>query len=422
MAQNKPINIVGTDNTSTIYKQDILQHCGYFKRTRWERETIIDVLNTDQEYIDNTLSDKAYQDSVRDYSAFGHTVESSLYADLDTGNMLYATVAHRHNVSSSQNQQYIDSTGENESFVFASIFPNSTISYQTGRGGNQLAMLPGVQLFRYDPAGKNAHPNNKEIYAIIEEKYGHEAVTFYKYFFTEEVPFPHFHFSNRTMATACQGTSKANAISLDKLIEYVSYLMNIDKHQPHVLNAFDFFMPYLAIRDNHIPYRTSVNVQCLQEALATHTANVQIENIFKQTQKIQPGVKILSGLEAVYADLVLLRILRGDHAPEHYEWEHEKTLFALSDGNIRKHSYMSFKQFPNNDGLPRYDISMAECQLASKIASGNTITIKNTKSKDKLHFDKSNPYVDEISLGMLHKLLQMCDKTQYKGDYHGPKN
>lgn len=475
MATNRSnrLNIVAADQTTVFDKIDLMRNLGYFGRTRWERATTVDVLNDDRMYLDLLSCDKEYCEFVRGTRIMGNTpltgstIESTIHTDSKNNRLAFVTVAHRGEITNdlTANQQYINSTRQNENFVFLSVFPNSSTTVETGRGGNQITTLEGIQLFRYDPTGRFNHHNLNDIYEYYENTYSDNTANFYKRFFTEEVEFPHFHFSNRLMAESYGRSAEANAISLDKLIEYIEEL-RANNNQKHVINNLDFGMPYLDIKKNPNKYKTSIDIRNLAQALVNNNVNKQINSIFKQTQKLEPTTKILRGLDAVYADLVLLRILRGGGSgmaqspqsapnpggPQGGSGPNTGGIVGGSgsgagrqggsgDGLTTDASALmsfvrrrraianSYNDMINNreprdfrdDDIPRYEVSTAELQLATKIATANNLTLMNSKGRKKMHFEEANPYVDNTSTLMLHKLFEICVSKNYMGDgYDGP--
>lgn len=428
MAKNhRPrINVVVPDNSSVFQKKTLWKSLGYAKRTRSERSNVVDVLSDDKRYGEYIASDKVYCDFERDYSVYGHTIESTFYTDPQENKLLFVTVAHRNDSSnnSSPNQAFINGTSESENFVFASLFSNLNTSIETARGGNQCTTLESIQLFRYDPVGKMSHQNAVEIYDKYKQNYGQDVSDFYKNFFTEEVGFPHFHFSSKTMAETYGKTAESNAISLDKLIEYIEYLMHENNPQ-HVVNNLDFGMPYLSIKKDPNKYATSVDITCLKDALQKNNVNSQIGKIFRQTQKLTPDVKILTGLEGVYADLVLLRILLGERA---VSVQSSNSLNFVSSSSVNRllphkdRGYIYMEERNNDDyyNEEKHDISIAEYQLASKVATAGTLNLKNLKGKDKLHIEEARLCVDYDSWIMLQNILDMCDNQKDTGGYSGP--
>ena len=156
-----------------------------------------------------------------------------------------------------------------------------------------------------------------------------------------------------------------------------------------------------------------------------NSVNEHLSQIFQQTNQLKPGVKILEGLDAVYADLVLLRILRGARTVSHgHGYMPHTTNFMTANGSGSFPQQYVYPRYSNAD-YERYRederyVSIAELQLASKIASGGTLTLKNLKNKDKMHFEEANPLVDDISWHLLHNVLYLCDNPHYKGGEYEP--
>ena len=166
----KRVNLIYSDGSTVFEKIRLMERNEYFKRTRWERATVIDVLEKDSDYVKHMTDGKLYCGTKKDQSVFGHTVEASLYTDATDSKMLYATVAHRNeSPATSPNEEYVDATSDSENFVFSSLFPNTNICTETAYGGVKKHMMQGVQLYRYDPVGKGIHNNLKKVYDIIEK-------------------------------------------------------------------------------------------------------------------------------------------------------------------------------------------------------------------------------------------------------------
>ena len=81
------VNIVGKDNVNYEQKKQLIDSFGYFRRTHWERATVIDVLEDNKDYLDHIAEDKVCIGSKSDTSIFGHDIESTLYTDLDEENL-----------------------------------------------------------------------------------------------------------------------------------------------------------------------------------------------------------------------------------------------------------------------------------------------------------------------------------------------
>lgn len=334
---------VQPDTSSAEDKELNLNKLNYYERTRWERASEIDVLERDPDYLSYILSPKYfYKTETRFNSTYNTIVETSLYTenyDPKQRGPLFVIVANRKQPqsNSTQNQTYINSTSCNESFVFSSVIINNSVkSNQTGKGGTKIETLPSIQLFRYDPIG-HPHVNSQKSYNLYMENknkgnISEEVYNLYENYFrrndnTPNIPgtsiyqghvsSPHFHFINKSMATAYSDTAKSDAISLDRLIEYIKDLKGDIKPG---INAYDFGMPYLKIKNNPTSYNTEINLSNLQKALggttsSTNDVNVQLTNIFNQTQHIQdntsPNSLLLTGLDAVLVDLTVLKLLRN---------------------------------------------------------------------------------------------------------------
>lgn len=453
MANNNQtkVNIVYADTSTVFDKKQLLASLGYFDRTRWERKSCIDVLRSDDGYLKLMSSEKQYCDFVKGTSPFGHTIETSIYTDTKNNQLLFATVANRkdNNLTQSQNQQYINSTKERENFVFASVIPNKTVTQETREKGKQVMVVEGVQLFRYDPTGNFNHINSQEIYDYYLNNYGQSVADIYRKIFSKESGFPHFHFMNRTMSETYGKTAESDAITLDNLIKYIEKLRSVNDVN-HVLNNFDFAMPYLGIKKNPNKYKTAIDVQNLKKALCNNTVNKQLDSIFKQTQKLQPSMVVLTGLDAVYADLILLRILRGGSGmalPQSGSNGQPPTpgfmpgqggngsMSGGGSGNgFSKGAGSGFSMFIElnkrnkfrnefheeyGDG-PQYDVSMAELQLATKLATTQNMILRNSNGRTKMHFEEAKSQVDQNSYLLLFNLLDICEFKKYKGDKDEP--
>lgn len=437
-SQAPRVNEVLEDNVMQSEKRRLIEEFGYFNRTHWERASIIDVLEDNDKYLDYVAKDKLYVDSRSGTSKFNHDIQTSLYTDSLNNNLVFSVVSYRKNMTSpSANQQYID--GPNENFVFSSVFPNANESVETVKGGTQNRMLESIHLFRYDPTGDMDHENSEKVYEEYENLYGEEIAKLYKYFFTEKVEHPHFHFSNRTMALAYERTAKANAISLDKLIEYIVHLMDAKKDKSNILNSLDFGMPFLKLIEHPETYKTTIDYRTLQKALKNNSANKQIDKIFKNVERIGDGDVVLIGLEAIFSDLVLLKILRGG------DTSLGKSIIPVGPrnddgfngvGGVRNLSFISSKKYlaggsnsrnseirnERFDGEPVYEVTMAEIQLATKLASLGKLTSKSVKHTNKMHFEEAKFWLNEETEYLLHEVLRLCENktSAMKGEGNGP--
>ena len=414
MADNKKSNVVNLDSSSAFDKLEELIKLGYLQRTIWERKINIDVLGTDGRYIDMILCDKQFcGDSSGTSTKFHRRIDSSFFTDVESQRLLFSTVTCRYEKQDNltENQKFINSTKEKENFLFVSVFPNIKTSTETAFKGSQITTLESIQLFRYDPTGKTKHENVKEnaedkIYTFYKQNYGTETANLYRTFFTEKVDFPHFHFMNRTISELCGKTAEGDAISLDCLIDYIEKLMNATEND-NPLNNCSFGMPYLEIKKNPDKYRTAINMYDLNSALKNNSVNKQIGSIFYQTQNIGPETVVLNGLNAVYADLVLLRILRN-----------------LSDSNNFNLRQISGNEqvcgFNGGSEEPKYDVSMREFQIASKIATAGTMTLSKTKEVQDINFQDRTYYIDDFSYDKLCRVLKICQREKCKGDNDEP--
>jgi hypothetical protein len=195
-----------------------------------------------------------------------------------------------------------------------------------------------------------------------------------------------------------------------------------ENDENHIINKHDFGMPYLKIKKNPQMYSSAVDFSCLEDSLTNLNANIQLGNIFKQTQKVSPTTKILYGLDAVYADLVLLRLLRSEnYATENFQHSSMDRLGGAIQFISNKHSGgMGSNQTlkPVNEWEVQC-VSAAELQLAVKIASADTIIMKNPNGKDKRHLGIINPEIDDKTLHMLNNVLDICKR---KGSNRGGLN
>ena len=116
------INIVSPDSTSVLYKINTLRSAEYFKRTRWERATQIDVLERDNNYLDLLTHNKEYCGFERGHSIYNHTIESTLYTNPVSNQLLFASVAHRSGdyANLTSLEEFSSDTISGENFAFAS--------------------------------------------------------------------------------------------------------------------------------------------------------------------------------------------------------------------------------------------------------------------------------------------------------------
>lgn len=304
-------NEVKQDQTSVVEKLKIIEQANYSSRSRWERAGTVDVLPRDKDYLSHITSKKIRVATDSGITPFKQKVDATFYTDLETGSALYATVL-THKVSSpnqTEAENAINQTKVRERSAFASVFTTTKTFTETVRGGLRVDSMPSVQLFRYDPTGKGLHKNHpvQETYPAMSGA----TAQIYSSYFGETVQFPHFHFINKSMATSYGKTAEADAISLESLTRYVKDLMELPEDKKDTLLKDSFGMPYLSIMYNPSLYKTAVNFKNLDASLKNNTVNDQIFNIFQQTQNIDPETTILTGLEAVYADLTLLSLLRA---------------------------------------------------------------------------------------------------------------
>lgn len=399
------INIIRPDSTSVWDKIDTLSSAGYFNRTRWERSTQIDVLEFDDLYLDLLTHNKEYCGFKRGKSIFNHTIESTLYTNPKSNQLLFASVAHRSGdyANLTSREEFSSDTNLGENFAFSSAIINNHTSTETGRQNRQCTTLESIQLFRYDPTGKGLHFNSDEIHKMYLNKNGQEVADLYRRFFSKEVPFPHFHFCSRTMAETYNKTAEADAISLENLIIYILELINTEDTD-NAINKIDFGMPFLKIKQNPDLYSTAIDIHNLEETLRSANVNLQLDQIFKHTQKITPSTRKLYGLKAVFADLVLLRILRGDYNPY---------IFKIPDDTFS--NYIDYIGYINTNHYLEEHVSMAELQLATKIGTIQTMQLRNSKGHEKMHFNEANAYVDEFSHRLLKMVLEFSQNRQNIG-------
>lgn len=302
---------VKQDKTSVSEKLKLIDQSGYAQRSRWERAGSIDVLPHDKTYLQHITSRKIPLATTEGVTAFNQKVDATFYTDRETGTALYATVLTHKLPTPEQTEieKAINQTKVKERSAFASVFTSTQTFPETVRGGLKVDSMPSIQLFRYDPTGKGLHQNHP-----VRESYPAMSLAtakVYSSYFGETVQFPHFHFINKSMATSYGKTAEADAISLDDLTRYVKDLIELPEATKDTLLKDSFGMPYLSIMYNPDLYKTAVNFKNLDESLKNNTVNNQIFNIFQQTQTLDPDVTVLTGLEAVYADLTLLSLLRS---------------------------------------------------------------------------------------------------------------
>ncbi|MBR2390901.1 MAG: hypothetical protein IKB06_00215 [Clostridia bacterium] len=438
---NSNINIVDLDDSNCDDKYNALQSFDYMKRTRWERAAVVDVLPDDSLYLDFiNMKKKAYAKDVG-LSPWGNIVDATFYTDPNYGQLLFATVATRKDDStSSPISAFLGASGERENSVFASVFPNVNSSIESTKSSARTSVLHSIQLFRYDPTGRFNHPNHPDIYNYYMQAGGQQLADLYQNYFEPSVGFPHFHFINRTMAETYGKTSESDAISLDKLIEYVEDLimMKLQKKRSP-LNLIDFGMPYLRIMEHPETYTTFVDFNNLYEALRNNTVNKQLSQIFTQTQNASPTAEKLTGLEAVYADLALLRLLRNGGSGQVKNSEEESMSSGGTDPSGGGSDDGSGGGFGGSGGGSHDGgremrsvepdtgtVSHKELEVASKVASGNKMKLKTPAGMTKRDIEEEisglNIELDDKSYSMLMGMLELREISKKRGDdSNGPK-
>lgn len=464
MANNS--NVVNLDNSTCDDKYNTLQSFNYMERTRWERAAVVDVLPTDDLYLDLINMKKKQYAKDCGLSPFGYIVDATFYTDSDYGQLLFATVATRKNDSNpTPFASVFNTSGERENSLFASMFPNVDFSHESTRSSPRTPVLHSIQLFRYDPTGR-LHPNRNEIYNNYLQAGGQQLADTYRNYFEQNVPCPHFHFINRTMAETYGKTSESDAISLDKLIEYIEDLITMKlQKQRSVLNLVDFGMPYLRIMNHPETYTTYVDYNKLYEAVRNNTVNKQLSRIFAQTQNASPNAEKVTGLEAVYADLVLLRLLRSGGGPNSASYSQGNPNgpggpggpgdnggnngdhdggggsgdgSGSGDSGERNES-SRLREYPVQNGdreIPLNEsmmfegetgyISQKEFEVASKIASGNKLKLKTppdmSKQDVEAEVESLDIKVDDRTYQMMMGMLELHEISRKRGDNNdGPK-
>jgi ABC-2 type transport system ATP-binding protein len=74
------------------------------------------------------------------------------------------------------------------------------------------------------------------------------------------------------------------------------------------------------------------------------------------------------------------------------------------------------------DGEPVYEVTMAEIQLATKLASLGKLTSKSVKHTNKMHFEEAKFWLNEETEYLLHEVLRLCENktSAMKGEGNGP--
>lgn len=301
-------NTVLPDTSSAFLKYSLLKSKGYLSRSRWERAGTIDVLQNNYEYYTLLTQDKTPFAIDKGVSRFGQQIDVCFFTD-NKGYYLYSTVLSHKKPATDSIMATINATKKPEVFAAASVFINKEDSVETARGGLQIETLPSIQLFRYDPVGKGYHVNTQNVRSIYPNLTSEQA-KLYEEYFEHTVNFPHFHFPNKSMAVAYGKTAESDAISLDSLVSYVKDLIELPKEKADILLSNTFGMPYLSILFNPETYSTTVNLHNLKD-VATHiTQSYQLSNIFSRTLNVKNEETTFTGLNAVYADLTVLKMLR----------------------------------------------------------------------------------------------------------------
>jgi hypothetical protein len=198
-------------------------------------------------------------------------------------------------------------------------------------------------------------------------------------------------------------------------------------------------MPFLKLIEHPETYKTTIDYRTLQKALKNNSANKQIDKIFKNVERIGDGDVVLIGLEAIFSDLVLLKILRGG------DTSLGKSIIPVGPrnddgfngvGGVRNLSFISSKKYlavgsnsrnseirnERFDGEPVYEVTMAEIQLATKLASLGKLTSKSVKHTNKMHFEEAKFWLNEETEYLLHEVLRLCENktSAMKGEGNGP--
>jgi hypothetical protein len=160
-----------------------------------------------------------------------------------------------------------------------------------------------------------------------------------------------------------------------------------------------------------------LNINALEEALRTHTVNKQVSSIFKKTQRLDsPDIVMLNGLEAVFADMVLLEMLNGSSGISI-----KKDAFKCigKDDNKGLSVDSKFKAYLKLDNWLEdslvEEVSSVELQLASKIATADKLTMKNSRGRDKYHFDDVEFKITDKDYALLYTLVRIIEKQRGRG-------
>lgn len=445
MAQSKPVRVVTTSSSTCADMFKCLKDNGYFNRTIWERRTVIDVLQQDEFYhYLNTCDKEQYGTTMTGHSSYNHIVKTTLFKKINSDHLLFATVAHRQDPASvtSANQAYMDSTKDDQNCVFSSVLHNAEVTKETGKEGVKIATMQSIQLFRYDAVGKHVHQNKIHLGDYYDYYGDAEIKKAYRYFFEDKVGYPHFHFLSRTMSELYGKTAESNAISLDKLIEYVDMLKGRNFLSP-ILNKFDFGMPFLKIKQDKIEYKTCIDYEFLCSALDCNFANLEIAKDFMKDYADFSGEVVLTGLNAVFADLVVLKMLRdlcggksksaqevvseikAKNAEEQKAYFGEKaTSFKFISAFGDDYPFSDVETIEADDCFyqtPPFVLE-AELQLASKIASLGKMPLNGFNDALNRNLNGPEMSLDDETIAMLKKVKGMAQRQLKKENSNEPRN
>ena len=138
-------------------------------------------------------------------------------------------------------------------------------------------------LNRFDQTGP-AHENHLDVYGFDETS---DEFAFYKKYMADivisdagkekyQVKLPHMHFNTRTQSINFRHHDKANAISIEKLMEYIKDL-KAEMNPTALINNLDMGMPFLDLKNSRLTY-SSTMLGALQNVIS----------YFETEQRVKP--------------------------------------------------------------------------------------------------------------------------------------
>ena len=298
--------IVSADSSTFSDKLSLIQNNSYNKRSRWGYSKKVFKLNNDIDYLRHIFRKKYLMCSYDETNTERQiNIKSSIFK-CEQDESLYALVMHVSNKTTVSLNTNVAINNKKASCFAVGLFNTNEIE-DKDLGKNFLEV---VDLFRYDAYQPFDHmSNDTSVFG------GGEVERVYKKYFSNPVPTPHFHFCNKLLIEEIgKSASEVNAINIDHLLKYIDDLIS-DNRLLSVLNNYDFAMPYLAIKKNPKLYSTSYEVA--REVKKVQSGKRTKKELNAIVEKVNNNLftnegKQIYGLEAVKADLLLLKILLLD--------------------------------------------------------------------------------------------------------------